>query len=207
MPRYHINRKGERGICKAKTVESCRANPPYGLDQIHGTPEEVDKALENTYESRWGFVRKSFKKLPEGFIPSEKLIGDPDTDHERLSVSAPAYQLDGQAHHIWFHDTEGRPMGFIKVVDDKDRDVIRLNDLEIRPEYRGNNLSKRLIKACEKSFGRKMIHEGGYTQTGFKALAPIFHSKEALEEYRKEYLYNDMTFVRNWDLEESEFPL
>lgn len=205
MPeKYHINRNGEVRECKAKSPESCRAKPPDGIDQVHGEDARgVDDVLARQYNDLWsGIRRKKFPPIPEKITP--ELLGDPSTDVERLSVQSKKKWNSGvTSHHIWLHDTEERPIGFINVNEYEGR--LGLCDIEVRPEYRGNKLSTRLMDAVEKKFGQKLTHEGGYTPDGYERVAKRFHDEESMARTKAEF--NPQTFVANWDKEWSKYPI
>lgn len=202
--KFHINRKGEVRPCKA-VKGPCRAQPPDDIDQIHGSDSgEVYDHLARQYNDVFsGIKRKKF--APVGEVTDE-LIGDPATDVERLSeVSRSTWRSVGGVteRQLWLHDTEERPIAFIKVNEYPDR--LGLCDVEVRPEYRGRKLSHRLIEAVEKKLGQKMTHEGGYTPEGLRSIAPYFKTDEEIANSRD--TFRSMTFVTDWDREWAKYPM
>jgi len=54
MPNYHINSKGVLGTCRARTEESCTAQPPFGLKQVHSeNKNEVSEKLVKQYADKF----------------------------------------------------------------------------------------------------------------------------------------------------------
>lgn len=202
--KYHINSKGEVRPCKA-VKGPCRAKPPDDIDQVHGSDsKEVYDHLARQYNDVFSGIKR--KKFPPVSEVTAELVGDPSTDVERLSeVSKKKFGgVDSiTEHQLWLHDTEDRPIAFIKVNEYSDR--LGLCDVEVRPEYRGLKLSHRLIEATEKKLGRKMTHEGGYTPEGLRSIAPFF--KSGLELATAEASFRSMTFVSDWDREWAKYPL
>lgn len=201
--KYHINARGESSVCSAEI--KCTLVPADGVTQFHGSRAEVDSAIEGAYQvlaNRDGLLRGVRKhKFSKSFEVSDDLIGSVETDADRLSVSSSVVRSFGVVSHMWLHDVEGRPIGYINVaVSDGE---LFLYDIEIRSEFRGRGLSSRLIKAVELSSGMKMQHEGGYTAAGLATVAKHFRDDAGIES-EKGQLYDDMTFVADWD---NELPI
>lgn len=200
MTKYHISKNGNIAECRANK-RACPVVPDDDLDQFHSENfEDVENFMMRQYSDlNSGIVRKRFSKK---FTVSDELIGSEETDVERLTdVKLLHYaKIDDSfwRAQTWLKDTEGRPIAFIELMK-KDDKTVELCDIEVRPEFRGRKLSRRLIKAVEKKMNMKMIHTGGYTTDGLKSIAPLFHSEESLKEVEKKKTYSEMSFVMDWD--------
>lgn len=198
--KYHISKNGNIAECKA-TKRACPVMPDDDLDQFHSDdPREVENFMMRQYSDlNSGIVRKKFSKK---FTVSDELIGTEETDVERLTeIKLLRYaQMEDRfwKAQTWLTDTENRPIAFIEFLKRDDK-TVELCDIEVRPEFRGRKLAKRLVKAVERKMNVKMIHTGGYTADGLKSIAPLFHSEESLEEVKKQKTYSDMSFVMDWD--------
>lgn len=202
--KFHINSRGEVRPCKA-VKGPCRATPPDDIDQVHGSDSrEVYDHLARQYDDVFRGVKR--KKFPPVGRVTDELIGDPSTDVERIS-DVSKVRVSGNyrvvERQLWLHDTEERPIAFIKVNEYPDR--LGLCDVEVRPEYRGRKLSHRLIEAVEKKLGQKMTHDGGYTPEGLRSVAPYFKTEEEID--LEKGTFNSMTFVTDWDREWAKYPL
>lgn len=198
--KYHISKNGNIAECKA-TKRACPVMPDDDLDQFHSEdPREVENFMMRQYSDlNSGIVRKKFSKK---FTVSDELIGTEETDVERLTEIKllRSAQMEDRSWNAqtWLTDTENRPIAFIEFLKRDDK-TVELCDIEVRPEFRGRKLAKRLVKAVERKMNVKMIHTGGYTADGLKSIAPLFHSEESLEEVKKQMAYSDMSFVMDWD--------
>lgn len=194
MNKYHISSSGNVVKCRAVKT-ACKAQPPEGYEQFHSEIEfEVYDVISRQYHDILEGIKRP--RLPKKFVVTDELIGSPDTDVERLSVSSEHNKPFGKVSHIWLSDTEGHPIAYIKV--SQEEKGLYLYDIEVREEFRGHGLSKRIIKAVEKNTGMKMKHEGGYTPEGLRSVAPLFHDEKWIEE-EKERTFSSMKFVTDWD--------
>lgn len=82
---------------------------------------------------------------------------------------------------------------------------VELMDIEVREEYRGQKLSHQLLDLVEEVLGVPVVHEGGYTLAGLKAIAPIFHNEKTIAEKARE-LYEPTVFVHDWDNMVPRYP-
>lgn len=217
---YHISKKGNPEICRAKTPETCKAKPLDGMQQVHGYDKNsIVQSIEEKIKSREGNFPEIKKKdlrpktlFKKGVKVPQELLGSAGSDVDRLIVAESRKYMAGkpedpEAFHVFLKDVEGRPMAFIKVVKNFKTQELELNDIEVREEYRGNKLSHRLIKACEKSFGLPMTHrDGGYTASGLTSVASLFHSPEEIDNWNEYSIYNEMTFIHDWDEMQAKYP-
>lgn len=198
--KYHISKNGNTAECKA-TKRACPVVPDGDLEQFHSEDfRDVENFMMRQYSDlNSGIVRKKFSK---NFNVSDGLIGNEETDVERLTdVKLLHYAKMNDSFwraQTWLTDTEGRPIAFIEFMK-RDDETLELCDIEVRPDFRGRKLSRRLVKAVEKQMNMKMIHTGGYTADGLKSIAPLFHSEESLKEIEKKKTYSEMSFVMDWD--------
>lgn len=196
---YHINIHGAPAECEAASPETCTAKGPKGVGQFHS--DDPDKIEGFMYAAHKNVLDgKKRRKFPKEFVVTDELVGPADTDVERLSGDS----YDGR-HALWLRDTEGRPMAYLKIMENDE--TLQLCDLEVRPEFRGRGLVKRIVRAAELKHGKKMTHNGGYTPEGLVSIAPLFHSAEELSKIRDVHLYPSMTFVESWDSAYPRHPL
>lgn len=192
-------------MCRA-TKNPCRAQPPDDMDQFHS---EDSEAVYHNFARQYNDVMQGRKRkvFAKDFVVDDALIGDEATDVERVSVlhEKKSFGMGPKIlnRELWLHDTEGRPIGYMKIMEPDDRDEIQLFDVEIRPEFRGRRLSHRFIRAVSKKLGKPMVHRGGYTPEGAGALAKLF----GREDYDAAPSFNSMTFVEDWDREWCRWPL
>ena len=165
------------------------------IDAIREEQNQKQKELA----SKQGLV----KPLPSNVKVTPELIGSPETDVDRIVYQDVAKHW-GTYSHVWLNDTEGHTIAYIKVM--KDDKEIALCDIEVRPEFRGRKLAKRLIEAVEKNEGQKIVHRGGYTPEGLRSIAPLFHNAEEMKIEQEKIGFNSMTFVRDWDHKQPEYP-
>lgn len=203
--KYHISKNGNIVECRA-TKRACPVVPDDELEQFHSNDfREVENFMMRQYSDlNSGIVRKKFSK---NFSVSDELIGNEEKDVERLSdIKLLQYANINDSFwraQTWLTDTEGRPIAFIEFMKKNDK-TLELCDIEVRPEFRGRKISKRLVKAVEKKMNMAMIHTGGYTADGLKSIAPLFHSEESLREVKNKKTYSDMSFVMDWDRQYSK---
>lgn len=200
VTKFHITKDGSVAECRA-TEKTCPLTNklPNGLEQFHSDDwREVESHMMRQYSDM--NMNGTVKKLPykKKFTVTGDLIGDSSTDVERLEEPVLSNTFNEYISHTWLKDTEGRPMGFIRYMQIGKR--LELCDVEVRPEFRGNGLGKRMIKAVEESLGNTMVHTGGYTDAGLRSIAPLFHSDDDVEELKNSsHTYNPMSFVLDWD--------
>lgn len=206
MGKFHISKAGNVVPCKA-VKGPCRAQPPSDLEQVHAEDSEaVYRHMERQYHDVLEGVRVKRLPAPEKVTP--EIIGSEDTDSERTLIKASRTGRLADSHQLFLHDTEGRAIAFIQVNTYHSDGRLGLCDIEVRPEYRGHKLARRLIKATEEEFGKKMTHEGGYTPDGLKHIAPLFKSEEGLSELRGSIsTFSPMTFIDDWEREWPKYPL
>jgi GNAT superfamily N-acetyltransferase len=207
MSKYHISKRGEVVPCRA-VKGPCRAQTPEDIEQVHGTVQEVYDHMQRQFNDNLkGVQRKTFP--PIGVVTDE-LVGSTETDNERTTQEDSEERYGSSGHHLFLHDTEGRAIAFIKVLKYSNGQV-ELCDIEVRPEYRGRKLSQRLFKVVESRFGRKLKHEGSYTEDGWKHVAPYFKSEEELAfppgGVERPRFVSPMTFIEDWDREWPKYPL
>lgn len=197
--KYHISKSGNVVECRA-VKGPCRAQPPPDLEQCHASDDrEVYEHMNRQFADIFSGVKR--KKFPPITEVTDELIGSPETDVERLTSRSEEKGWGNSmatSHQLWLHDTEERPIAFIQVNEYHSDNTLGICDIEVRPEYRGRKLGKRLIEAVEKKFEQKLNHYGGYTPDGLKSIAPLFKSKEeiATGDYS---MFDPMTFVKDWD--------
>lgn len=75
--RNHINIHGDIAECKAPTKAECRANPPDGMTQVHGTASEVEMAIAK----QWGNRITALKKARRKNVTRDTLSDEMDFDH------------------------------------------------------------------------------------------------------------------------------
>lgn len=204
--KFHIDKHGNVARCAADKMP-CKAQPSGNIRQFHGDNEqEVYVAIAKQYRSVLKSLRHNsvpLSKVSKIEPVTDELIGHVLTDHERLSVSGRSETKFGVMVLHWLHDVEGRPIAYMKLSEEEGG--VFLYDIEVRPEYRGYGLSRRLLRAFEKVSGKKVEHEGGYTAAGLRSVAPLFHDSESLEK-EKSQLYDDMSFVSDWDKQLPKMP-
>lgn len=197
--KYHISKNGNIVECTAHK-RACPVQPD-DIEQCHSSDYRfVENFMLKQYDDIYsGVIRKKFKKK---FVISDALIGDDKTDVERLSELTLLNYADIDDNfwraQTWLTDTEGRPIAFIEFLK-RNSTTLELCDIEVRPEFRGRKISKRIIQAVEKKMNMTMIHNGGYTADGLKHIAPLFHSGEDLRALTEKEVYSPMSFVMDWD--------
>lgn len=205
--KYHISKAGNIVQCKA-TKQACKATPSDGFTQFHSEDrKEIEQHLTmqyNEFSTISKNVIKTYSPLPKEI--NLEVIGDEATDHQRLDEWSVSQNNFGNTSYLetFMHDAEGRPMGYIKLMDNDG--ALMLCDVEIREEYRGYKLGQRLIKAASKNTGREITHDGGYTLAGYKALYPMFKN-ERIEEVKESSSFQPMSFVLDWDRKFPVFPI
>lgn len=188
----------------SKTTEQDNSSKVVDVDEYFAA---IDKIREKQDQEQKELAKKQglVKPLPSNVKVTPELIGSPETDVDRI-VYQDVKKRWGTDSHVWLHDTEGHPIAYIKVMKDDEKKDIGLCDIEVRPEFRGHKLSKRLIEAVEKNEGRKIVHTGGYTPEGLRSIAPLFHNDEEMKIEREKIGFNSMTFVNDWDHKQPTYP-
>lgn len=111
----------------------------------------------------------------------------------------------------WWLIEDGVPVAYLKTLFDA-RDAestndwpLMLCDIEVRPEHRGAGHTRRIVGAVEQIEGHRVWTSGGFTPMGAVALSwlPVCPAEA---EYAG-VVYDDMTFVEDWDTLVSKFPL
>lgn len=80
---------------------------------------------------------------------------------------------------------------------DKDSKVVALQSIEVRPGYRNQGLSKKLMEMVKTHFNVDSLeHSGGYTPDGAVFVAKYCVRPDGADEPRS---YRPMKFIEDWD--------
>lgn len=96
----------------------------------------------------------------------------------------------------WWLLAAGRAVGYCKTLLDGtvSEERLRLVDIEVKPEARGQGHARRLTDAIEQATGERLWSDGGFTAEGFSRLAHL----PIVSGYEREACYRPQTFVTDW---------
>jgi GNAT superfamily N-acetyltransferase len=95
----------------------------------------------------------------------------------------------------WLRLPDGTPIGMIHW-STKDAEPC-ICDIEVRDEYRGQGLAKRLIHSVEDQIGGRLHTTGSFTPEGRAALAAA--TPQASGYPARQHDFRSMTFIHDWD--------
>ena len=191
---YHINDKGEPGLCKVKTG-SC----PFGWEEAH-FPSAL--AARAAYESVNNALPASKKKLP---------LVAPGEENPLLKEAKVSYKLNywkeepfrgRDGGRYLFLTVRGVNVAAVKIYEDESGPS--LCDIETRPEYRNQGYGKKILEEVAALYGVDQVsHGGGYTPDGFNFISS--HLKRATGSPPAEITfpeYNEskpFSIIEDWD--------
>lgn len=194
MVYYHINHIGRAEKCVTGPTK-CTVKPHKKYNQFHAkNTTDIYNEMSKQYKKE--AEKYAVSKLPENIEITAELLGETTTDQDRLLIGSQHKKSFGNVYHLWLTDTENHPIAYIKV--SLEDSGLYLYDIEVRKQFRGYGISKRIIRAVEQKFKKKMQHEGIYTIEGLKKIAPLFHDSQWIEK-EQEHVAPSMRFVIDWD--------
>jgi len=108
MPGHHINSKGIVAKCTAKTSETCTANPPFGLKQIHDADKNtVSEQLVKQYAERFDngnetITKETAKKAVKAVKPASTKKPDPNFNPaDKTKYDANTKKIRGEINDEW----------------------------------------------------------------------------------------------------------
>lgn len=196
---YHFDKNNN--IVECQNPNECSVVPST-LHQYHGYLNDINKH----YCCQEYFLEdgKGYKTSPDfnEININVDFFETAETVLEHLTITARkvcSYDENLISYQAWLQDDNGIPMAFVKYMVNKNRRVVELCDIEVRPEYRGHNIGRHLINAIGVKYNLNVIHEGGYTNDGLKYISGMFnHNKNEIAELNSNK-YKDMSFVLDWD--------
>jgi len=173
-----VNYDGEAKPCRART-RPC----PFGDDSVHFPTEDAARA----------FYEKSM---------SEKILTF-GRWRDRIALDD-GYQMLLEkniygAEYGWLRTPDGVAVGMLhwRMTDD---DFPIINDIEVRPGYRGQGYAKKMILTVEKLTGKTLRTTGGFTPEGWAALGQKIPVDERYASYPEPGIhYDSMNFVQDWN--------
>lgn len=133
-------------------------------------------------------------------IDVRKALGTPESDSQRLSEGLSKEDFSGRVErNFWFHTVDGIPVGFVNILHSPDDKFFHVLEVEVREGFRGFQLGVRMIMALEEKISSTARSNGEYTVSGFRSIAPYFHSEMVLDMYEDDDFHMEQSFVADWD--------
>lgn len=205
MSRYHINEKGEPGVCKAKY--GC----PFGdMEADHyGSKEEARAAYEL---QRQAFPASASKKKryawPEQAVT--RSFASKRTPGGRIVAQISGHSDSMNTPHVvqaWLEVPDRGTVAYVQLLvhDDKYHpevgEHLMMCDIETRPDSRKQGFARELRESMAEEVGLDIYSSGGMTPEGWEAFGK--HVKTLPNPYASEWdkpgqKYNSMGFVASW---------
>lgn len=103
----------------------------------------------------------------------------------------------------WLVQDQGRgpvPIGMINLMERKgDKYPYSVMSVEVRPEYRGQGLAKKIAFGANTVLDGEIYSAGQYTPSGHQRLQGLFKPKDEQDTGPREVAFDDMNFIDDWD--------
>jgi hypothetical protein len=173
--------------------------------------------LEPRNYTEYGQLREIWKTQFNERTPAKELVTDIEVDPTFHIESS---SRDGQWVQGWVKDSNGTPIGFIKVANREERDGTgrllcsgpALCDIEVNPAYKGRNAALALLRVVKDHYNAPHVWAGTtYSRKGYEMFLRMRGHEKATGEtilkmkpYSKEEEVtpdqeDDYTFVKDWD--------